>query len=143
MGARRGMAGGIGVRGLRSSAPEGPAPSGDPRAAGLGVAGEEGPSSDQVPDGLWMLESADPPMQDAIDTARRAAISDATVLLTGESGTGKNVLASAMHAWSKRRAGPFVVISCAAFADQRHRGKIPGYVRGDPGRRTVDPLAAA
>src|SRR5262249_20908883 len=96
-----------------------------------------------VLDGLWMLESSSPPMQDAIDTARRAAISDAPVLLAGESGTGKNVLASAMHAWSKRRAGPCVTIPYAAFADQRHRGKIPGYVRGDPGRRTVDPLEAA
>src|SRR5439155_513145 len=54
-----------------------------------------------------VLESASPAMARALATARQAAASDATLLLTGESGTGKNVLAAAMHAWSPRHAGPF------------------------------------
>jgi hypothetical protein len=45
------------------------------------------------------------------------APSDAAILLNGESGAGKNVLARAIHAWSGRRAAPFMTIPCAALAD--------------------------
>jgi NtrC-family two-component system response regulator AlgB len=58
------------------------------------------------------LESANPAMRRAIDTARQVAASDVAVLLVGESGTGKNVLASAIHTWSPQKNGPFVVVSC-------------------------------
>src|SRR5258708_35677236 len=54
-----------------------------------------------------LLESPSPAMQRVLATARQVAHSDATVLLTGESGTGKNVLAAAMHRWSARANGPF------------------------------------
>src|SRR6059036_2362578 len=59
-----------------------------------------------------LLESTSPPMQRAIATARQTASSDVTVLLSGESGTGKNLLAAAIHDWSPRRDRPFVTIAC-------------------------------
>jgi NtrC-family two-component system response regulator AlgB len=69
-------------------------------------------------------------MRRAIETARRAASSDATVLLLGESGTGKNVLARAIHAWSPRRAGPFVTISCTTLAEHLLESELFGHVKG-------------
>ena len=77
-----------------------------------------------------VLESASAAMQRALATARQAAASDVTVLLTGESGTGKNVLAAAIHAWSPRRPGPFVKIPCTTLADQLLESELFGHVKG-------------
>ena len=54
-----------------------------------------------------LLESANPQMARARTTGRQAAESDVPILLTGESGTGKRMLAAAIHGWSPRWAGPF------------------------------------
>src|SRR5881296_3235683 len=77
-----------------------------------------------------LLDSASPLMQRALDTARQAAGSDVTVLLTGESGTGKNVLASAIHAWSPRHARPFVTIACTTLAEHLLESELFGHVKG-------------
>jgi len=77
-----------------------------------------------------LLESASPVMQRALATARQAAASDVTVLLTGESGTGKNVLAAAIHGWSPRHGGPFVKISCTTLADHLLESELFGHVKG-------------
>jgi NtrC-family two-component system response regulator AlgB len=77
-----------------------------------------------------LLESASPAMQRALATARQAAGSDATVLLTGESGTGKSVLARQMHAWSPRAAAPFVVIACTTLSDNLLESELFGHVKG-------------
>src|SRR6059036_363623 len=77
-----------------------------------------------------VLESASPAMARALATARQAAASDATLLLTGESGTGKNVLAAAMHAWSPRHAGPFVTISCTSLAEHLLESELFGHMKG-------------
>jgi len=77
-----------------------------------------------------VLESASPAMARALATARQAAASDATLLLTGESGTGKNVLAAAMHAWSPRHAGPFVTISCTSLAEHILESELFGHMKG-------------
>jgi NtrC-family two-component system response regulator AlgB len=53
-----------------------------------------------------------------------------TVLLTGESGTGKNVLANAIHHWSARRKGPFVTIACTTLAEHLLESELFGHVRG-------------
>src|SRR6185503_1735777 len=76
------------------------------------------------------LDSANPRMQRVIETARQAAASDVTLLLTGESGTGKNVLASAIHGWSRRSAGPFVSIACTTLAEHLVESELFGHVKG-------------
>jgi NtrC-family two-component system response regulator AlgB len=76
------------------------------------------------------LESRNPAMQQLLATARRAAASDATMLVTGESGVGKNVMAAAIHRWSPRSSGPFVAIPCATLADHLLESELFGHVRG-------------
>jgi NtrC-family two-component system response regulator AlgB len=78
---------------------------------------------------VW-LESASPVMQRALATAQPAAGSDVTVLLTGESGTGKNVLARAMHSWSRRAQGPFTTIACTTLAEHLLESELFGHVKG-------------
>ncbi len=65
-----------------------------------------------------------------LDTAKRAALSLATILLTGESGTGKEVLARQIHKWSSRSDGPFVLVNCSALTEQLLETELFGYVRG-------------
>jgi len=88
------------------------------------------------------LASTSPRMQRAVDMARLAAAAEATVLLCGESGTGKTVLARAIHSWSGRAAKPFSLVSCPSFpADLLEselfghvKGAFTGAVRDNPGR---------
>jgi len=77
-----------------------------------------------------LLASANAGMQRQLDIARQAAASDVTVLLTGESGTGKNVLAAAIHDWSPRRDGPFVTVACTTLAEQLLESELFGHVKG-------------
>jgi NtrC-family two-component system response regulator AlgB len=77
-----------------------------------------------------LLESRSPSMARTIAVARQAASADAAVLLTGESGTGKNVLAAAIHAWSTRRSGPFVTIACTTLAEHLLESELFGHVKG-------------
>jgi NtrC-family two-component system response regulator AlgB len=77
-----------------------------------------------------LLDSRSEGMRRALDTARRAAESDVTVLLLGESGTGKNVLARAIHSWSERRAAPFVTVSCTTLAEHLLESELFGHVKG-------------
>src|SRR5215469_14329934 len=64
-----------------------------------------------------LLESKSSTMRRLLDTARQAARSEATILLTGESGTGKNVLARQIHHWSPRGQNPFVVVNCTTLSE--------------------------
>ena len=77
-----------------------------------------------------LVDSASPAMQRALATAERAAGSDVTVLLTGESGTGKTVLGRQIHAWSPRHAAPFVTISCTTLAEHLLESELFGHVKG-------------
>jgi NtrC-family two-component system response regulator AlgB len=77
-----------------------------------------------------LLDSKNPAMRRALETARQAADSEASVLLLGESGTGKNVLARAIHAWSPRREGPFVTIPCTTLAEHLLESELFGHVKG-------------
>jgi DNA-binding NtrC family response regulator len=69
-------------------------------------------------------------LRPVLEQARRAAASAATVLLLGESGTGKEVFARAIHAWSPRRAQPFVVVNCAALSEELIASDLFGHERG-------------
>lgn len=88
------------------------------------------------------LESSDPKMQRAINIARQVAETDANVLIRGESGTGKGVLAKAIHGWSKRSSRPFATVSCPSLSSQlleselfgHTKGAFTGAVRDNPGR---------
>ena len=77
-----------------------------------------------------LLESANPAMQRALATARQVADSDVSVLLSGESGTGKNVLARALHAWSRRAPGPFVTVACTTLTESLLESELFGHVKG-------------
>lgn len=71
-----------------------------------------------------------PAIRQAIDLARRVAVTDATVLLTGETGTGKEVFAQAIHQGSLRRSGPFVAINCSALGKDILESELFGHRSG-------------
>jgi two-component system, NtrC family, response regulator AlgB len=76
------------------------------------------------------LASANETMTQAIELARQAAASEAILLLRGESGTGKTVLARAIHGWSRRAAKPFRVISCPSVPAELLESEFFGHVKG-------------
>ncbi|MGQ0634026.1 MAG: sigma-54-dependent transcriptional regulator [Planctomycetaceae bacterium] len=76
------------------------------------------------------LQTDEPAMQQALALAFRAAPSDAAVLLRGESGTGKGVLARAIHARSSRAAAPFVTVYCPSLSAELLESELFGHVRG-------------
>ena len=69
-------------------------------------------------------------MQDVFDAAERVAPTRATVLLGGESGTGKGLLARAIHYHSPRRDAPFVKINCSAIPENLMESELFGYEKG-------------
>lgn len=76
------------------------------------------------------LDTTDPSMRQALDVAFRAAATEATILLRGESGTGKGVLARAIHTRSQRAAAPFVTIHCPSLSAELLESELFGHVRG-------------
>lgn len=69
-------------------------------------------------------------MREAVELARRAALSCSTVLITGETGTGKEVIAGLVHAQSPRSQGPFVKVNCAALPETLLESELFGHERG-------------
>ncbi len=65
-----------------------------------------------------------------LNVAEKIASSDISVLITGESGTGKNLLAEAIHEKSHRRSGPFVSVNCSAIPDSLIESELFGFEKG-------------
>jgi NtrC-family two-component system response regulator AlgB len=76
------------------------------------------------------LQTDEPAMQQALEVAFRAAPTEATILLRGESGTGKGVVARAIHARSSRAAAPFVTVHCPSLSAELLESDLFGHVRG-------------
>ena len=76
------------------------------------------------------LRTEEPVMRQALDMALKAAPSEATMLLRGESGTGKGVLARAIHAQSRRATGPFVTVHCPSLSVELLESELFGHVQG-------------
>jgi transcriptional regulator with GAF, ATPase, and Fis domain len=79
-----------------------------------------------VPEIVGQAES----LRQVLDRARKVAPTDSTVLVTGETGTGKELLARAIHRWSRRAGGPFVSVSCAAIPQTLIASELFGHERG-------------
>jgi len=71
-----------------------------------------------------------PPMQDIYQTIAQVAKSNATVLIMGETGTGKELCAEAIHQESLRRKNPFVVFNCATNSSNLMDSELFGHVKG-------------
>jgi NtrC-family two-component system response regulator AlgB len=76
------------------------------------------------------LHTEEPAMQAALEMAFQVAGSEATVLIHGESGTGKGVLARAIHGRSRRADRPFVTVSCPSLSTELLESDLFGHVRG-------------
>jgi transcriptional regulator with PAS, ATPase and Fis domain len=77
--------------------------------------------------GMW---TRTPSMKEVFRVIERVAPEDATVLVRGETGTGKELVAGALHALSRRKAGPFRAINCAALPATLLESELFGHVRG-------------
>jgi DNA-binding NtrC family response regulator len=70
------------------------------------------------------------PMRQVVDLARRVAKVDSTVLITGESGSGKERIARLVHEESTRAAGPFIAVNCGAITETLLESELFGHARG-------------
>ena len=77
-----------------------------------------------------VLETASPRMQSVLDVVERTAGHDVAVLLRGENGTGKGVLARLLHGRSQRRERPFVVVNCPTLSEELLASELFGHARG-------------
>ncbi|SMP77382.1 sigma-54-dependent transcriptional regulator [Noviherbaspirillum suwonense] len=98
--------------------------------AAIAAPAGDGAFGDEAASGQARLLGASDAMRAVQKTLGRAAASDATVLITGETGTGKEVAARVLHAASQRRNGPFVAVNCAAIPHELLESELFGHARG-------------
>lgn len=80
--------------------------------------------------GMGHIVGSDPRMMRVFDVIESVADTRATVLVTGESGTGKSLIARAIHTRSDRRTGPFVEVACGALPENLLESELFGHVAG-------------
>jgi DNA-binding NtrC family response regulator len=80
--------------------------------------------------GLDQIVGTSPPMIELFDTVGEVAESESSILILGETGTGKELIARAIHANSKRLGGPFVPINCGALPESLIESEMFGYEKG-------------
>lgn len=81
----------------------------------------------RIPDGVV---AQSPRMREVFQEAALVAPSETRVLITGESGVGKEVVADAIHAWSPRAAGPLIKVNCAAIPESLLESELFGHEKG-------------
>lgn len=86
-----------------------------------------GPAADSSSMMYWGASAA---MEDIRRTVRKVAATDATILITGENGTGKDVLAREIHALSLRKSGPMVAVDAGAITETLFESELFGHVKG-------------
>jgi DNA-binding NtrC family response regulator len=77
-----------------------------------------------------MVTGVNAEMSRIVETARKAALSNSTILLLGESGTGKEIFARAIHSWSDRRNHPFIAINCVGLSTYLLESELFGHEKG-------------
>jgi transcriptional regulator of acetoin/glycerol metabolism len=97
---------------------------------GRRVAVRDLPASPTPVPALDRLASDDPAMHRVLKLARRLRNEEVSVLITGETGTGKEVLARALHDSGTRATGPFVAVNCAAIPESLIESELFGYLPG-------------
>src|SRR5262249_55242707 len=80
--------------------------------------------------GVQDMVAQSPALRTVLERAERFARTDATVLVTGESGVGKEVVARHIHAHSRRARGPFLGVNTGAIPENLLESELFGYVRG-------------
>jgi len=117
-----------GASGLRQGAGKAQQPATKPRPVRvLTVPAEPSIAAAESLPGMY---SADRAMQQVFRMARLVAPRDTSVLITGETGTGKELVANAIHQLSDRRNGAFVVVNCAAIPEELLESELFGHTRG-------------
>lgn len=94
------------------------------------IAGRKDNMPKERPGGFTYIVGKSKSTKDAIALAEKVAATDTAVLLTGETGTGKEVFANAIHTTSKRAAKPFVAINCSAFSKELLESELFGHKAG-------------
>ena len=84
----------------------------------------------RIYDGTEMILGHSPRMQEVFDLMPVLAQTDASVLITGETGTGKDIIAEAIHKSSRRARHPFIKVNCGALPESLLESELFGYVRG-------------
>jgi DNA-binding NtrC family response regulator len=92
---------------------------------------EVGPPREARPAGVFEgMLSGDPGMRQVFDLVERVAPTDVAVTILGETGTGKELVARALHARSPRHAAPFVPVNCSAIAESLIESELFGHEKG-------------
>jgi two-component system response regulator GlrR len=101
-------------------------------ARALRISGEAPAGQAEAASEAWREEivTRSPLMENLLTQARLIAESDASVLIQGQSGTGKELLARAIHRASPRAAGPFVALNCSAIPESLFESELFGHAKG-------------